>query len=89
MNTSEPCGASPPPEPARQTIAALAQALGHDADFLRLDTFVTADGRVLVGEITPYAHAGRAMFQPREWDLWLGAVWRATRRGEAWPPMPR
>jgi hypothetical protein len=72
----------PPPE-VRARMAWIAERLGHDADFLRIDCYVLPDGRVLVGELTPYPHAGRAIFEPPEWGLWLGAVWRATRRGEA------
>lgn len=83
-----PPGGVPPPDPPVQAeMARIARALGTGQDMLRIDTYVV-DGRVLVGEITVYPDAGRNPWDPHAFDLWLGAVGRATRAGQPWPPPP-
>jgi hypothetical protein len=89
INGRDSHGLARPPAPVRTRFAELARAIGQGSDFLRLDGYATRSGDVLIGEVSPCAHGGRAAFDPPGFDLWLGAVWRAARRGEAWPAMPR
>jgi hypothetical protein len=79
---------APPPSPeARQALVAVAERLAAGTAFLRVDLYLDR-GRVLVGELTPFPNAGALPIRPAAWDLWLGAVWRAARRGDAWPAPP-
>lgn len=82
-----PAGVPPPDAAVQAEMARIARALGAGHEMLRIDTYLVA-GRVLVGEITVYPDAGRNPWDPHTFDLWLGAVWRATRRGQAWPAPP-
>lgn len=80
----------PLPPPAPEDFAwmlGLAQRLTAGIDFLRVD-FLQEAGRIWLGELTAYPDAGTAPYQPWAWAEWMGAVWRATRRGGDWPPMP-
>jgi hypothetical protein len=84
-----PYGVPPIPEAARATLVEWSARIGAGVDFLRLDAlWDSAARRLWVCEVTPYPHAGSGAFDPPEWDLWLGAVWRATQEGRPWPPMP-
>ena len=77
----------PPPAARVRAMGAVAGRLARGTDFLRVDLYDDGE-RLLVGELTPFPNAGALPFHPPAWDLWLGAVWRAARRGEAWPPPP-
>jgi hypothetical protein len=51
-----------------------ASGLGRGIDFVRVDMF-DVDGRILVGELTPYPGAGDMKFCPKSLDRWLGQFW--------------
>jgi len=55
--------------PAAERVAA---GFGH----LRVDFYLTDDG-LKIGELTAYHHAGRARWEPPEWDGKLGRLWAA------------
>jgi TupA-like ATPgrasp len=60
------------PAPASlESMLTLAARLSHGLPFLRVD-FYEVNGRLLVGELTPYPGNGMEPFQPYEWDERLG-----------------
>lgn len=77
----------PPAPDLLRALRDLAERLAVGTDFLRVDLYDTPQG-LLVGELTPFPNAGALPFHPPAWDRWLGAVWRAARRDEAWPAPP-
>jgi hypothetical protein len=52
----------------------VAEALGRETDFVRVDLY-DVDGRVVFGELTNYPEAGTGSFTPAEFDDELGAWW--------------
>lgn len=52
----------------------IAEALGSGTDLVRVDLYDVA-GRIVFGELTNYPSAGRASFDPPEYDRILGADW--------------
>ena len=52
----------------------IAEALGAGVDFVRVDLYCL-ERRVVFGELTNYPLAGRAAFEPAEFDRWLGGWW--------------
>lgn len=80
----------PLPPPAPDDFAwmlGIAERLTDGIDFLRVD-FLQEPGRIWLGELTAYPDAGTAPYAPWAWADWMGAAWRASRRGRSWPPMP-
>lgn len=78
----------PPPAPDDFAwMLGIAERLTAGVDFLRVD-FLQEAGRIWLGELTPYPDAGTAPYEPWAWAAWMGAAWRAARRGSPWPPMP-
>jgi TupA-like ATPgrasp len=65
---------SQPPAQLREMIE-LAEILGRDFDFVRIDLYLV-EGRIFFGEVTHYPNAGLAKFSPRAFDRVLGDVWR-------------
>jgi TupA-like ATPgrasp len=57
----------------------VAEALGEDTDFIRVDLYDIA-GRVVVGELTNYPGGGRERFRPDSFDTELGAWWTPPTR---------
>ena len=53
----------------------LAEKLAEDFDFIRVDMY-NIDGRLYVGELTCYPGGGQIRWIPREYDYWLGSMWR-------------
>lgn len=57
----------------------IAETLGSRVDLVRVDLY-DADGRIVFGELTNYPSAGRASFDPPEYDRIMGAPWQPPRR---------
>jgi hypothetical protein len=68
----------PPPE-ALGRMLEVAEALGQETDFVRVDLY-DVDGRVVVGELTNYPSGGIANFSPTSYDAVLGRSWTLPRR---------
>ena len=71
-------GELPPPAHLAEMIAA-AQALGRGWGFIRVDFYDTA-GRLYFGELTLTPEAGRGCFDPKEFDRYLGGLWKHSGR---------
>jgi hypothetical protein len=56
-------------------MVAVAECIGKEFDFVRVDLYCVNDKRVVFGEITLVPGAGLLPFQPRKWDHILGAMW--------------
>jgi hypothetical protein len=68
--------ATPPPRPAGHAeMLEVAQKLGTDFDFVRVDLY-DVDGRIYFGELTHNPGGGLVRLQPREFDRALGELWR-------------
>jgi hypothetical protein len=71
---------SPPPQPnALDEMIWVAEALGQETDFVRVDLFNIED-RVVFGELTSYPEGPNAAFSPPSFDQDLGHYWVAPRR---------
>jgi hypothetical protein len=70
-----PCAhvAIPPPASLNRMLA-LAEALGQETDFVRVDLY-DVGGRVVFGELTNYPEGGTGRFMPAAFDLELGRWW--------------
>lgn len=55
-------------------LIAIAETIGREYDFIRVDLYNTDSG-VYFGELTPYPAAGLRRFSPRSADLELGSYW--------------
>jgi hypothetical protein len=58
----------------------IAETLGADTDFVRVDLYCLGGKRVVFGELTNYPLAGRGEFRPPEFDRWLGEWWTPPKR---------
>lgn len=71
------------PQPARPgrlpQMIEVAQALGQQTDYVRVDLYDLPD-RIVFGELTSYPGAGAAPFYPPSWDLEYGRPWRVPSR---------
>jgi hypothetical protein len=54
----------------------VAEALGRDMDFVRVDLYYPSDGAVLFGEFTLAPASGRLRFNLQSTDEWMGSLWR-------------
>ena len=84
--THLPLSGGPPwsdPEVARPArlaeMIAIAERLGRDTDFVRVDLYVLPD-RVVVGELTSSPAAGDSPFHPAAYDREFGRHWRVPHR---------
>ncbi len=69
-----------PARPARLAeMIAVAERLGRDTDFVRVDLYALGD-RVVVGELTNYPAAGHPPFFPTRFDAEFGRHWTVPRR---------
>lgn len=69
-----------PPRPAKlETMIALAERLGSDTDFVRVDLYDLGD-RIVFGELTSYPAGGHSPFDPIRFDAEFGAHWRVPKR---------
>ncbi|PHY14284.1 hypothetical protein CSW58_00300 [Caulobacter sp. B11] len=55
-------------------LISVAEKVAAEVSHLRVDFYLTRRG-LLIGELTPYAGAGRTLFLPRERDAQLGRLW--------------
>ena len=55
----------------------VAEVLAKDFDHVRVDLY-ESDNQVYFGELTFTSASGLKPFQPAEWDLRLGQLWRGT-----------
>jgi TupA-like ATPgrasp len=60
-------------------MLAIAERLGRDTDFVRVDLYVLP-GRVVVGELTSYPAGGDSPFHPESFDWQFGQCWVVPRR---------
>ena len=76
-----PPWADPPhPRPARLTeMLDLAERLGADTDFVRVDLY-DLPGRVVFGELTNYPAGGDSPFHPASFNAVFGEPWTVPRR---------
>jgi hypothetical protein len=80
MSGGPPWAATPIPRPPRlQEMVDVAQALGCDTDFVRVDLYALAD-RIIVGELTNYPAGGDSPFDPEIFNLEFGRYWIVPRR---------
>jgi hypothetical protein len=64
-----------PPEMLDEMIA-IAEQLGEEMDFIRVDLYFTQEQKVVFGELTPAPGAGREPFDPQRKDFELGDLWK-------------
>jgi len=70
----------PKPPPARlDDLLHVAETLGEDMDFVRVDLYLLGD-RIVFGELTHYPAGGNGPFDPAEYDVRIGSWWNAPRR---------
>ena len=69
-----PAGADVERPSALVEMIEVAERLGADTEFVRVDLYCVKD-RVVFGEPTPYPVAGRGSFDPPEFDHQLGEWW--------------
>jgi hypothetical protein len=76
-----PPGATPPPtRPDRlEEMLAIAERLGRETDFVRVDLYVLP-GRVVVGELTSYPAGGDSPFDPESFNRQFGQHWAVPKR---------
>jgi hypothetical protein len=70
------------PRPAPRSLGRMldvAEALGQETDFVRVDLYETPD-RVVFGELTNYPEGGVKNFAPLSFDDELGRLWTLPRR---------
>lgn len=64
----------PPPQDLR-SILDIAERLGRDFDFIRVDLYNIDDTQIVFSELTLAPGAGFSPFYPRYWDEQLGGLW--------------
>jgi hypothetical protein len=70
----------PQPRPdSFDRVLEIAERLGEDTDFVRVDLY-DVDGRVVFGELTNYPSAGYKNWSPPSYDLELGRKWTLPAR---------
>jgi hypothetical protein len=80
LSGGPPWAAQPPPRPAQlETMIALAERLGSETDFVRVDLYDLGD-RIVFGELTSYPAGGHSPFEPIRFDAEFGASWRVPKR---------
>jgi hypothetical protein len=72
---SHPFGGPQQAPPDFEQMVAAAETLAKGFDFVRVDMYNPAPGRVLVGELTFAPNAGWKPFHPRAFDVELGERW--------------
>ena len=80
MSGGLPWAATPPPRPDRlEEMISIAERLGGDTDFVRVDLYVLPE-RVIVGELTNYPAGGHSPFYPESFNEEFGRHWVVPRR---------
>jgi TupA-like ATPgrasp len=77
-------GAHRPAPPGLDGMLALAEEIGRDFDYIRVDFLAGADEWRL-NELTVYRSSGLAAFDPPELDLHYGLMWRHRPYAGVWP----
>jgi hypothetical protein len=78
---AHPPGDSLPPRPSRlRDLISLAESLGRDTDYVRVDLYLLPNDRIVFGELTNYPEGGKGRFEPSHFDAVLGAEWSVPRR---------
>ena len=54
----------------------VAEELGAEFDFIRVDLYNTTDNEIIFGEMTVAPASGMGRFIPREYDYEFGSHWR-------------
>jgi hypothetical protein len=68
------------PRPARlDEMISMAERLGQDTDFVRVDLYDLPD-RVVFGELSSFPAGGDSPFEPESFDLEFGSHWTPPRR---------
>jgi hypothetical protein len=57
----------------------IAEALGQETDFVRVDLYDIAD-RIVFGELTSYPGGGGVTYSPESFDADLGRYWSVPRK---------
>lgn len=63
----------PPPKQLKELIR-IAELLGKDLAFVRVDLYATSE-RIVFGELTTTPGAGLDTFNPQSYDAYLGSLW--------------
>ncbi|HEX5730976.1 ATP-grasp fold amidoligase family protein [Microbacterium sp.] len=80
LSGGPPWAAPEPPKPARlREMIDLAERLGADTDFVRVDLY-DLDGRIVFGELTSYPAGGDSPFDPEGFNEEFGRPWTVPRR---------
>jgi hypothetical protein len=80
LSGGPPWAAQLPPRPTKlETMIALAERLGAETDFVRVDLYDLGD-RIVFGELTSYPAGGHSPFEPIRFDAEFGAHWRVPKR---------
>ncbi len=53
----------------------IAESLGSDFDFIRVDLYITENSEIIFGELTVIPGSGGEKFQPVDYDFELGSLW--------------
>ncbi|MDF2823732.1 MAG: hypothetical protein K0R68_1140 [Mycobacterium sp.] len=69
----------PAPPPHLAEMVTLAEKLGAETDFVRVDLY-DVDGRVVFGELTSFPAGGDSPFDPDSFDEEFGRPWTVPRR---------
>jgi len=73
--TNDPGGLDIPKPQNFPKMLALAEKLGEDLDYVRVDLY-NIRGRIYFGELTIYPLSGDGTYSPKEFDLELGSYWK-------------
>jgi hypothetical protein len=68
-------GQLPPPPGNLPRMIEIAEALGKDLDFVRVDLYEGDDERVYFGEMTLAPGSGLTRFDPVDYDRVFGTYW--------------
>lgn len=80
LSGGPPWAAPPADRPAvLPEMMALAERLGRDTDFVRVDLYLVAD-RIVFGELTSFPAGGDSPFTPDHFDAVFGRPWTVPRR---------
>lgn len=80
LSGGHPPGRAALPEPRRlPEMLELAELLGAETDFVRVDLYALPD-RLVVGELTSSPAGGDSPFDPESWNAEFGSTWRPPRR---------
>jgi hypothetical protein len=80
LRDMRPIGVSAPRPKRLDKLIAVAESLGRDLGFARVDLY-EVDGEVFFGEITLAPNSGYMPFVPAEMDAILGRKWLAAQEG--------